>query len=56
MNKLIHSKYWWLYWLLLLLGINYLASLFHYRLDFTQEKSIPSARLPKICWATWTIW
>lgn len=47
MNKLIHSKYWWLYWLLLLLGINYLASLFHYRLDFTQEKRYTLSKTTK---------
>lgn len=38
MNKILRSKYWWLYLLLILAGINYLASQFHVRLDLTQEK------------------
>ncbi|HTE23761.1 gliding motility-associated ABC transporter substrate-binding protein GldG [Flavitalea sp.] len=37
MNKLLSSKYWWIYLLLILIGINYLASGFHYRLDLTGE-------------------
>jgi ABC-2 type transport system permease protein len=38
MNKIMQSKYWWLYWLIGLAVINYLASVFHFRLDFTEEK------------------
>jgi len=38
MNKLIASKFWWIYLLILLVGINYLSSLVHFRLDLTQEK------------------
>ena len=37
MKNLRNSKYWWIYWLILLVAINYLASMFHYRIDFTQE-------------------
>ncbi|MFT3826917.1 MAG: gliding motility-associated ABC transporter substrate-binding protein GldG [Chitinophagaceae bacterium] len=37
MQKLLSSKYWWIFLLLILAGINYLASQFHYRIDFTQE-------------------
>ena len=51
MNKLISSRYWWLYLLILLLGINYLASLVHMRVDLTTEKrytlSQPTRRLLK---------
>ncbi len=38
MKKLLQSKYWWLFLILVLAGINYLASVFHLRLDLTQEK------------------
>ncbi len=49
MNKFIASKYWWIYLLILLAGINYLSSLVHFRLDLTQEKrytlSAPTKRI-----------
>jgi ABC-2 type transport system permease protein len=49
MNKLLSSKYWWIYLLLILIGINYLASGLHYRLDLTEERrytlSEPTKRL-----------
>jgi ABC-2 type transport system permease protein len=38
MNKLISSKLWWLYLLIIIIAINFIASEFHYRLDLTQEK------------------
>jgi ABC-2 type transport system permease protein len=38
MNKLLASTYGWLYLLIILLGVNYVASLWHFRLDLTQEK------------------
>jgi ABC-2 type transport system permease protein len=38
MNKLLSSKYWWIYLLLILIGINYLASVIHYRVDLTEER------------------
>src|ERR1700741_3619737 len=51
MNKFISSKYWWLYLLILLIGINYLSSLVHFRLDLTQEKrytlSAPTKKILK---------
>lgn len=51
MKKMFASKYWWLYGLILLVGINYLASQVHVRLDLTQEKrytlSAPTKRLLK---------
>lgn len=38
MKKLFASKYWWISLLIVLVGINYLASQFHFRVDLTQEK------------------
>ena len=38
MNKILTSKLWWLFLLIVLLGINYLASVVHTRIDLTQEK------------------
>ena len=49
MNKFISSKYWWIYLLILLVGINYISTLVHVRLDLTQEKrytlSAPTKRI-----------
>ena len=47
MKKLLNSKYWWISWLVLLLAVNYLASVFHYRLDFTQEKRYTLSKATK---------
>jgi gliding-associated putative ABC transporter substrate-binding component GldG len=38
MNKILASKGWWLMLLIVLLGVNYLASVMHTRVDLTQEK------------------
>jgi len=38
MKKIFASKYWWLFLLILLIGINFLASVFHSRFDLTKEK------------------
>jgi gliding-associated putative ABC transporter substrate-binding component GldG len=38
MNKILASKLWWLFLLIVLVGINYLASVIHTRVDLTQEK------------------
>lgn len=38
MNKILASKLWWLFLLIVLVGINYLASVVHTRADLTQEK------------------
>ncbi|AXY77317.1 gliding motility-associated ABC transporter substrate-binding protein GldG [Paraflavitalea soli] len=38
MKKLFASKYWWVPVLIVLVGINYLASQAHFRIDLTQEK------------------
>jgi ABC-2 type transport system permease protein len=51
MNKIISSKYWWLYLLAVIIAINFIASQFHYRLDLTKEKrytlSEPTKKLLK---------
>jgi gliding-associated putative ABC transporter substrate-binding component GldG len=47
MQKLLNSKYWWISWLVLLLVVNYLASVFHYRIDFTQEKRYTLSKATK---------
>lgn len=45
----MRTKYWWCYVLAALIAINYLASLFHFRIDLTTEKrytlSQPTKRL-----------
>lgn len=38
MNKILASKLWWLFLLIVLIGLNYLASVVHTRVDLTQEK------------------
>ncbi|MGZ5133916.1 MAG: gliding motility-associated ABC transporter substrate-binding protein GldG [Flavitalea sp.] len=51
MNKLAASKYWWIFILIALIALNYLASIIHFRLDLTQEKrytlSQPTKKLLK---------
>jgi ABC-2 type transport system permease protein len=47
MKKLFNSKYWWLSWLILLLAVNYLASRFHSRIDFTQENRYTLSKATK---------
>ena len=37
-NKIWSSKLWWLFLLILIVAINFLASVFHTRLDLTKEK------------------
>lgn len=38
MKKLLASKYWWIFLLLALVVVNYVASIIHIRYDLTQEK------------------
>jgi ABC-2 type transport system permease protein len=38
MKKLMNAKYWWLYVVAVVVLINYLASIVHYRIDLTSEK------------------
>lgn len=51
MNKLMRSKLWWLYLIIAVIAINYIASFIHYRLDLTAEKrytlSSPTKKLLK---------
>lgn len=47
MNKLFKSKYWWISWLLLLLAINFIASLVHFRIDLTEEKRYTLSKATK---------
>lgn len=37
-QHIMASRYWWLVLIVLLAGINWLASVFHYRVDLTKEK------------------
>lgn len=47
------SRWWWIPVVLLLAGINWLASQYHARIDFTAEKRFTlSAATKKYC-ATW---
>ena len=51
MNKITSSKFWWLYLLIIIIVINWVASQIHYRLDLTKEKrytlSEPTKKLLK---------
>ena len=38
MKKFIESKYGWLYLLVILVAVNFIAAQFHYRFDLTAEK------------------
>jgi hypothetical protein len=40
MKKIMSSKFSWLYFLVILIAVNFLASQFHYRLDLTARKAI----------------
>jgi ABC-2 type transport system permease protein len=44
MQKMIASKYGWLLLLILLLAINFLASVVHTRIDLTKEKRYTLSR------------
>ncbi|HEY6063966.1 MAG TPA: gliding motility-associated ABC transporter substrate-binding protein GldG [Chitinophagaceae bacterium] len=46
-EKILASKYGWLMLLLILFGINYLASVFHARLDLTKEKRYTLSKASK---------
>jgi ABC-2 type transport system permease protein len=47
MQKIVASRYWWLALVVLLLGINFLASIFHYRVDLTKEKRYTLSKATK---------
>ena len=38
MKKIFASKFWWIFLLIFLFGINFLASVIHFRFDLTKEK------------------
>ena len=38
MNKLLQSKFWWLFLLIFLVAVNLVAAIFHSRFDLTKEK------------------
>ena len=46
-EKIFASKFWWLRLLVVLFGINYLASVFHARLDLTKEKRYTLSKATK---------
>ncbi len=37
-NKILKHKYWWLWLVVIFIGITYVVSVVHYRLDLTKEK------------------
>ncbi|HEX3165503.1 MAG TPA: gliding motility-associated ABC transporter substrate-binding protein GldG [Chitinophagaceae bacterium] len=46
-NKIWSSKFWWLFLLILVLAVNFLASSFHSRLDLTKEKRYTLSKATK---------
>ncbi|HWR33329.1 MAG TPA: gliding motility-associated ABC transporter substrate-binding protein GldG [Chitinophagaceae bacterium] len=46
-QKIVASKYWWLLLLVVLFGINYIASVFHARFDLTKEKRYTLSKATK---------
>ena len=46
-EKIVASKYWWLMLLVVLFGINFLASVFHARFDLTKEKRYTLSKTTK---------
>ncbi|MCW3116617.1 MAG: hypothetical protein JWM28_699 [Chitinophagaceae bacterium] len=47
MKKIFASKYWWIFLLGFLFGINFLASVFHSRFDLTKEKRYTLSKATK---------
>jgi gliding-associated putative ABC transporter substrate-binding component GldG len=46
-NKIWSSKFWWLFLLIIIVAINFLASSFHSRLDLTKEKRYTLSKATK---------
>jgi gliding-associated putative ABC transporter substrate-binding component GldG len=46
-SKILNSKFWWLWLLVFLFGINFLASQFHSRYDLTKEKRYTLSKATK---------
>ena len=47
MKKLLNSKFWWIYLIVLLVLVNMLAYAFHFRIDLTSEKKVYTVRTYK---------
>lgn len=45
--SILRSKYWWVFLLILLFGVNYLASVFHARIDLTKENRYTLSKATK---------
>src|SRR6188474_1670278 len=46
-NKIWLSKLWWIFLLILIIAVNFLASVFHSRLDLTKEKRYTLSKASK---------
>lgn len=46
-NKIWLSKFWWIFLLILIIAVNFLASVFHSRLDLTKEKRYTLSKASK---------
>jgi len=46
-SKILNSKFWWLWLLVFLFGVNFLASQFHSRYDLTKEKRYTLSKATK---------
>lgn len=48
LNKIWSSGYWWLFLLIILVVLNFIASSFHYRIDLTKEKRYTLSKATKV--------
>jgi ABC-2 type transport system permease protein len=46
-NKIWLSKFWWIFLLILIIAVNFLASVFHSRIDLTKEKRYTLSKASK---------
>ena len=46
-NKIWSSKFWWLFLLIIVIAVNFFASVFHSRIDLTKEKRYTLSRASK---------
>ncbi len=46
-NKIRYSTFWWLFLLIIIAAINFIASSFHYRVDLTKEKRYTLSKTTK---------
>jgi gliding-associated putative ABC transporter substrate-binding component GldG len=47
LNKIWSSTFWWLFLLIIISAINFIASSFHYRIDLTKEKRYTLSKVTK---------